>query len=268
MILEQIQGFISTPKLWDGKLLGVEQFEFPSINMHDFQPKPIPQNIRLGHQVEYIFHQLIAYSEQYEILLFNQPIKNENRTLGEIDFILKDTKENALLHIELTYKFYLIDDSKPNPIYQLIGPNKKDSFIEKINKIKNHQFKLLHKEETYNLLNNKLIDINKITSKVCFKGQLFIPFHKKKYSIEPFTKHSIYGFWITKIDFKSVYFLDFVYFIPTKKEWLVAPHNQVNWKNYDAIIIDISSLHSNFQSPMIWLKNSCNQIEKAFIVWW
>ena len=91
MIKAQCLGFLNTPPLWEGKQFDIQQFEFPSIDLSSFQPEPLPQNIRLGHQVEYIFKQLIEHSAQYNILVYNLPIRKEKRTLGEIDFILKVT---------------------------------------------------------------------------------------------------------------------------------------------------------------------------------
>lgn len=268
MMEKQFQGFINTPNLWDGHLLDVEQFDFPVIDLRLFSPNPIPRNIRLGHQIEYIFHQLIEFSGLYEILLFNLPIRNENRTIGEIDFILKNRSDNSLLHIELTYKFYLIDETIAQPINQLIGPNRMDSFYDKITKIKNKQFKLLQKEEATNELKNNSIEIKNISSKACFKAQLFIPFHNKEQAKKPFKKKSIYGFWIRKIDFKASYFYTYLYYLPIKKEWLIEPHIHVPWKTHIEISLEIDAQHNNSKSPMVWLKNAFNVMEKAFVVWW
>ena len=268
MILKQFKDFINTPNLWESNLLEVEQFEIPEINLNLFNPKPIPQNVRLGHQIEYIFHQLIEYSGQYRILLFNQPVKNENRTIGEIDFILKNQIDDSILHIELTYKFYIIDEALSNPILQLIGPNRKDSFFDKINKIKNHQFKLIQKEETIKILKYNEIETNDIVSQACFKAQLFIPFHKKDVNITPFNKECIYGFWIKKVDFSGIDFLNNKYYLPLKKEWLINPYENVIWKTHELISIEIDQQHLQLKSPMVWMKNSSNEIEKAIIVWW
>ena len=69
MIKAQCDGFLNTPPLWEKKEYGVHQFVFPSLQLSSFDPKPIPQNIRLGHQIEYIFKQLIEYSNVYNILV-------------------------------------------------------------------------------------------------------------------------------------------------------------------------------------------------------
>ena len=141
----QYIGFLNTPPLWENKQFDIQQFEFPSLDLHSFHPAPIPKNIRLGHQLEYVFKQLVDYSEVYDIVLYNLPIRQEKRTLGEIDFILHDTTGDQLIHVEMTYKFYLVDPAISKPIHRLIGPNKRDRFFDKMEKIKNKQFPILQK---------------------------------------------------------------------------------------------------------------------------
>ena len=134
MIKAQCIGFFKTPPIWEKKQFDIQQFEFPSLELNLFYPKPIPRNIRLGHQMEYVFKQLIEYSEVYQVVLYNLPISQGGRTIGEIDFILKDKTRDQLIHVELTYKFYLINPEISEPKHQIIGPNKRDLFFTKMEK--------------------------------------------------------------------------------------------------------------------------------------
>jgi len=267
MELEQIKGFIGTPLLWEGNLQGVEQFIFPKSDMINFKVQPIPQNIRLGHQVEHIFHQLLDHGKIYEILLFNQPIKNENRTIGEIDFIVKDPHSQQVIHIELTYKFYIIDNQIKEKIHQLIGPNKKDNFYDKIQKIKQQQFKLIQSKEAVNLFKSKLIDEKNIISKAFFKAQLFLPYKSNIIDISPFNSACICGFWLRLTDFKTSDFYQQLYYLPSKKEWIIAPHENVIWKTYKETLILIKERHFNENSPMVWIRKSNALLGKFFIIW-
>ena len=90
MISAQCVGFLNTPPLWEKQQFDIQQFEFPSSELHAFYPKPIPNNLRLGHQIEFVFKQLVEYSNAYSIVLYNLPIRQVDRTLGGIDFIRKD----------------------------------------------------------------------------------------------------------------------------------------------------------------------------------
>ncbi len=267
MELQQIKGFLDTPLLWDGKLLGVEQFIFKNPDIQSFEAQVIPQNIRLGHQVEHIFYQLLDHNQNYEILLFNQPIKNENRTIGEIDFIIRDTQTQEIIHIELTYKFYIVDITISEKIHQLTGPNKRDSFHDKLQKIKQHQFKLIQSKETLNLFKTRSIDSKKIISKTFFKAQLFLPYKSAKINITPFNSACICGFWLRLEDFESAFFYKELYYLPSKREWIIAPHKDVAWKTYKETCIIIKERHSQNNSPMVWVRRNSTLFDKFFVVW-
>lgn len=268
MDLEQVKGFINTPTLWEGKLLEVEQFNFPLLELENFTIRDIPKNIRLGHQVEHIFNQLVNYHKGYEILLVNQPIKNEIRTIGEIDFIIQNTETKEITHIELTYKFYIIDITISDKVHQLIGPNKRDSFYDKIEKIKNKQFKLLHTKEAANLLHNNKIAIKKNSSKTVFKAQLFKPYKANNLNIAPFNNDCICGYWLRMRDFDTLEFNSQYFYLPSKKEWIIATHENVVWSSFKNIKTEIEESHKRNHSPMVWMKKSQQEFEKFFIIFW
>lgn len=267
MELQQILGFINTPALWDKSLLGVEQFNFPTIDIENFEPKPIPKNIRLGHQIEHMFHQLIEHSKAYEILLFNTPIRDNKRTIGEIDFILKDNKSQELIHLELSFKFYLVDEANSIVIHQLIGPNRKDSFYEKIQKVINKQFKLIHTKEAINILHDNKIKTKNIISKACFKGQLFTKYKTINTSLSPFNNNCIFGYWITLKEFSITEFRSSKYFLPIKHQWIITPHQEVDWLTFSETFAIITTQHLNQNSPMVWRKIDDSTFEKIFVVW-
>ena len=139
----QIQGFYETYPLWKGKQFGMEQFVFPESDINQAVEVKIPDGLRLGHQMEYVFEHLIQQSNTYEVVLKNVPVLDGKTTIGEIDFILQDLVTEAIVHVELTYKFYVIDPSISEPIHRLLGPNRRDMFFTKLDKMKTAQFPLL-----------------------------------------------------------------------------------------------------------------------------
>ncbi|NNK21559.1 MAG: DUF1853 family protein, partial [Flavobacteriaceae bacterium] len=120
--------FLSTQPLWTRQQFGIEQFIFPEINLEEVQEFPIPSRMRLGHKMELVFNAAMEKQSSYELIERNIVIQRGNRTLGELDFLLRDTSDNSLIHLELTYKFYLIDNEISEPIYRLVGPNRRDMF--------------------------------------------------------------------------------------------------------------------------------------------
>jgi len=268
MELEQAKGFLNTPSLWEGTLFEMAQFDFPEIDFTHFTPTAIPKNIRLGHQIEHLFYQLLAFSKAYKIILFNQPIKRDKITIGEIDYIVQNTENESITHVELTYKFYIIDPTIPETIHQFIGPNRRDSFYEKLEKIKNKQFKLIHTSEAINELKGNGINIKKIVSKVCFKAQLFTPYHQKEINCAPFDVKCIVGYWLRLNDFYRSEFCTKEFYLPTKPEWILAPHTQVAWQSFTTILLAILERHAQKNAPMVWMKKSTTSVEKFFVVWW
>ena len=268
MTKAQYLGFLNTPPLWKNKQLAIPQFEFPSLELESFQPTAFPSNIRLGHQLEYVFQQLMDYSATYEVLLFNLPIREDKRTLGEIDFILRDTTSDQLIHVDLTYKFYLIDPTIPEPIHRLIGPNKKDQFFDKMEKIKNKQFPLVHTPEGVKALADKQIDHLQVAHQCCFKAQLFSPYEDSTVHIGTLNKDCLAGYWLRLEAFITAEFATAQFYMPPKLEWVIEPNNQVVWKSHVDIMVDIRLHLLEERAPMIWLKKSTTEFEKLFIVWW
>jgi hypothetical protein len=67
MIKAQCIGFFNTPPLWEKRQFDVQQFEFPSLAIHRFQPKPIPRNIRLEWVMEP--NDQVAWKSHTEIMI-------------------------------------------------------------------------------------------------------------------------------------------------------------------------------------------------------
>ncbi len=268
MNLEHFDAFINTPPLWKHKEFNITQFSLPEINLNQVIIREIPSKLRLGHQLEYVFKQLVSQTALYEISIDNLPIRNNTRTLGEIDFILTNKISSELIHVELTYKFYLIDPSIKETIHQLIGPNKRDLFFTKLEKIRNDQFKLLHSPEGIEALQKKDIHHESVHHQVCFKGQLFVPYKGRVSPISPLNGDCIVGFWIAFNEFNSASFSSYQFYMPNKLSWLLPPNDNVQWKSHQKIIFDIRQKNYMNISPMIWIKKSETRFEKCFVVWW
>lgn len=261
-------GFLNTPPLWENQQFDIQQFEFPSLALQSFQPMTIPENLRLGHQVEYIFKQLVEYTEAYNVILYNIPIRQEKNTLGEIDFILKNKTSNQLIHVELTYKFYLIDPEILEPIQSLIGPNRNDTFFLKMEKIKHKQFPLLHSLAGIKTLQDHNIDHLKIEHQCCFKAQLFQPYGSKEINIRNLNKGCLVGYWLRLDDFNQPEFANAQFYLPTKSEWIIEPNDQVVWQSHIKILMEINLRLIKKTAPMIWLKDTKGAFEKLFVVDW
>ena len=106
----------------------------------------------LGKRAEIFFAEAIRQSSHYDLIAQNLQLIHNKQTLGEFDFFLKEQNTQQSLHVELVYKFYVYDSSFKQQLDRWIGPNRKDSLLKKIEHIKSHQFPLLFREESQELL--------------------------------------------------------------------------------------------------------------------
>ncbi len=268
MIDKRYIGFLKTPALWTNEQFGIRQFKFPEMTLNDFVAQPIPGKLRLGHQMEHVFLQLVNQSGTYQILLHNLPVKKGNLTIGEIDFIVMEIETSKMVHVELTYKFYIIDTDISEPIHQLIGPNRRDMFFSKMEKIKQRQFPLLHSVEAIDALEPYGINPQKIEHECSFKAQLFVPFGEASVHIRPLNKACVKGFWLKFDDFNTEEFQGYSYYIPYKSEWVITPHQDVEWQTHCEILIEINLRMIEENAPMVWMRKSETEFEKIFVVWW
>lgn len=263
-----LEAFYNTAPLWTREQFGLPQFEFPSIDMDSVKNVAIPEKLRLGHQMEYVFRHLITTSEAYEVVLANVLIDEGKVRLGELDFILKNNLTNNYLHVELAYKFYIINPNISEPIHRLMGPNKRDMFYTKLDKLKEKQFPLLHHTSLKQKWDALGIDPLEIEQQCCFKAQLFTPLKEEKLAIRPLNTSCHAGYWVRFEQFNTNLFKHYQFYIPAKKEWPLPPDNQVLWNNHYNTLLDIYLKHLKQYAPMLWVRTTEGALFKLFVVWW
>ncbi|MFS4416907.1 DUF1853 family protein [Maribacter sp. 2307ULW6-5] len=264
----QLKGFLNTPALWKNTQFGLRQFQFPSVQLHRLVPEAIPQNIRLGHQMEHVFRQLLQTSKTHDILVHNLPIRRQKQTLGELDFILRERSTMELVHVELTFKFYIVNTAISEPVHRLMGPNKRDMFFTKVQKMKDQQFPLLRSPEAIAALKNLAGDPMGIRQEACFKAQLFMPFGQDPANIRPLRHAAIKGYWLRLHDFKGPYFKGARFYLPHKREWPIDPHLGVAWQGHYETLLEVNLHMLKKNAPMVWMLKANGDLEKFFVVWW
>ncbi len=255
-------GYQNTPFLWEDGLLGIQQFRS---NHKPFSIKErVDDTIRLGNYVERLVSYEFSQDQSIHILKENTQIISNKTTLGEIDCLL--LQDNQPLHLEIAYKFYLYDASVGITFLDCwIGPNRRDSLVLKLNKIEKKQFPLLYSEACQHLLECLDLNIDVIQQRSFFKAQLFIPYQSTIDFIE-LNKDCVQGFYINLSELSS--FKDCKFYIPKKLDWLIEPHSQVDWMNYQKVQERIKEFHEKKSTPLCWIKYPNGEIEKLFVVWW
>ncbi len=272
-IKHQYAGFIQSQTLWE---------ELPLFDLNSFQFQPthtqksfdllnnltISENEVLGKRIERFFELFLNQSSDYTIILKNQQIFADKITIGELDFILKSVSNNCIIHVELVCKFYVYDPKINSELERWIGPNRKDSFLEKIDKLIHKQFPLLYREESEFVLQKNNLNHHNITQQVCFLGNLFVPHFDKKRTYPIVNNACIIGTWVSYKDFLYESFNSYTFYLPLKKDWISTPIKELDWKSFHEIMPDISNSLKNKKSPLLWLKNKEDFFSKLFIVWW
>ncbi|AFL79870.1 protein of unknown function (DUF1853) [Aequorivita sublithincola DSM 14238] len=224
-----------------------------------------PKNSVLGMQAEACFEAYLKQSKNYELLAANIQINGEIETLGELDYIVRNLKTEEIVHIELACKFYLYEqNADTSEEEKWIGPNRKDTLFDKLEKLKLKQFPLLYKDETIQKLQTLHIEIP-TSQQLCLKTFLFLP---KKMSAEKFPKafhDCIVGYYINSSHFEKDETA--LYAIPNKKEWLLPIDEMNNWHTFSETKQLIETQLKIKKSPLIYKKTPHN-IERFFIIWW
>lgn len=263
-IQKRYDGFLQTNCLWkDDVIYQLRQFEIiPKSSKINIE---IEEKLRLGKYIERFVSFQLEQEKSIKIISENIQIQQNKRTLGELDCIL--LKDNEPIHLEIIYKFYLYDDTiGTTEIEHFIGPNRKDALVEKLTKLKEKQLPILYSYECQKYIKDIGLSPEKIAQQVYFKAQLFVPFSNKNIELKNLNINCICGFYFTQKELKN--FSDCKFYIPTKKDWLVIPHQNVNWLNFDNFKeISNEFLQRKF-SPLCWLKLTNGEIQKFFLVWW
>lgn len=249
----------------DESITGFPMFNLSELNVRTDLDFELPTKLRLGHMVEKIVSELIKSSTNYEMLHENIQIMKGKNTIGELDFIIKNTITNQLIHLELAYKFYLYDPTlSENPSHNWIGPNRKDSLKEKLEKLKTKQFPLLFNEATKSKFTT--IKIAEVSQMLCLLVSLFVPYEYKG-KFDTVYEKVIKGYYVNFEEFKHFNHSGKAYYLPTKKEWGIDPSENENWSGFEVIKKEMQRQLQKEHSPLCWQKHK-DSYESFFIVWW
>ncbi|MCK0156773.1 DUF1853 family protein [Cellulophaga sp. F20128] len=262
----QFQGYTNTPALWvEDVVCGLSQFEWNRKKTMLFN-EALADSLRLGKRVERFVSAELTNDKEITILAENVQIQDNKLTIGEIDCLLK--KGPIVFHIEVIFKFYLYDKNVgTTEIGHWIGPNRNDTLLKKLNKLKEKQLPLLYNTHTASVLKGIGIAASEIQQSVIFKAQLFIPY-KTKEDIEfsLVNKDCLTGFYI---HFSELFQLNSCkFYIPEKINWLLDVQTQVNWMHYPEFYIKMEDSVLHQRSPLCWIKFPNGSSKKMFVVWW
>jgi hypothetical protein len=107
-----------------------------------------PSLTRLGFYAEALLEYFLTHGPHARLIAANIPLRTAERTLGEVDFLLKNVLGERL-HWELAVKFYLQigEGEGAATLAHYVGPNLQDRFDLKHARLLNHQLGLSARDE-------------------------------------------------------------------------------------------------------------------------
>jgi len=200
------------------------------------------KNNRLGYYFEALFLAFFHLSPYVEVVLSNHQVILNKATLGEIDLVILKGKE--LIHLELSIKFYL-QHQKSELFENWLGPNGKDDFLKKRNKLIDQQLKMTNHID--------IADKKKLKSKALICGQ----FYQKSSELLPWqgelTEKRIYLHHKELNNFLAENGIEKVYLL-TKPNWFS-----------DQLILD-EALATDVNSTLFEKIDEGHQMKKAILL--
>jgi hypothetical protein len=263
--IQRFKGYLNTPLLWEhNSIQDLEQFELHTTHVGSNEIN-VPDKIRLGKLVElFVFFQL-EQNQTIEVLAQNLQVIHDKVTIGELDCILRNLE--SYIHMEIVYKFYLYDKTMgPLEIDKWIGPNRKDSLSQKLNKLTHKQLAIIDHFKTKELLLDLGLDLHVLKQKVFFKAQLYVPKSLLKSTFEVINNSCIMGCFIGMSEYLAMH--DFYFYMPPKLDWLIDPHADVKWLTHKEFTPYIEAEINQSRSPLCWMQNKEGAVQKLFVVFW
>ncbi|PRP66565.1 DUF1853 family protein [Nonlabens agnitus] len=280
---DRFKAFYQTSTFWQGTLGGIEQFPLSNFDFshlsdeeHVLELPSIPHGTVLGKRAEYFFEFCARQSSNYEVLASNVQVFRGNRTLGEIDYILKHKSTQQVFHVELVYKFYIFELGKNyksaylsrdqnQELSSYVGPNRRDYFIKKFDHLKKRQLPILQLPETLELIQSLNIDVTQIKQQVCFLAHVYIPREMWQREFKYLNKRCIKGYYMDEFAFAKAITSN-LYFLPEKKQWKMRPQSLQVAFTHEQLLPEVrQSLERGF-APMIWMQWPSGEFESFFVV--
>ena len=263
-IQKQFDGFCETPFLWQDSLEGLQMISLPDTFLEGYPEIDKSKHLRLGKLIEQFVLFTLKQTENIKLLAANIQVFNGKLTIGELDALLLQNK--LPIHLEIIYKFYLYDPTVEGELNRWLGPNKNDSLVQKLTKLKEKQFPLLYAPETQETL--KALQVNELVfqQQTYFKAQLFVPYEQLNARYPHINNSCIKGFYVKYQNINVM--ANSSFYIPTKLDWLLEPFNAVEWLSFESFKRMVFEFIQAKKSPMCWVKNNDGTLQKFFVVWW
>jgi hypothetical protein len=172
----------------------------------DHNPAPLHAQLaatrswKVGLYFESLLAEWFRWHSQYDLLAQNLQVRDETRTLGAFDFVLRHGTGQAQ-HWEVAVKFYLQRQASEDWT-AWVGPNQRDRLDIKLERMRHHQLPLSARLEAANALAS--IHIAEPPEQIALlKGMFFVPWNAPSLRPRGCAPETPVGQWITTSDFAA-----------------------------------------------------------------
>src|SRR5690554_363603 len=215
----------------------------------------------LGKYAEQLVATFFNHSIQHHLLGNNIQLISQNKTIGEVDFLLENQKTKTNIHLEFAIKFYL--KTTENGAVEYLGPNAKDSLARKLKKMHEHQLQLLQKHQQLLPLGFQKIIFH---PKLLMKVYSFFPFEEWKKRDKNFATE---GWWLKFKDWESlVEVASYFQFINDKKQWIFPYSSQNKMQDIPESKVYLNKFFSKDRNYVMVIRWDTNKkiVDRGFIV--
>ena len=182
--------------IWDhARSTALYRSALPLLQRLDRDPAPLLQHLalrpvkRLGYYVENLLGFAFAHLPGWRVVAEHWAIREQQRTVGELDFLLQPPQSDSLLHLECAFKLFLLH--RPDAgIRGFIGPSARDRLHLKLDKLFQQQLTLSQHPHVTSRLTQP------IGQRLGWlKGWLFYPFGQPQAAISGLEPNHPHGWW-------------------------------------------------------------------------
>jgi hypothetical protein len=174
------------------------------------------------------FESLLAFwladpaNSLYRLVASHIPIRDGNRTLGELDFLVQDKASGRFQHWEVAVKFYL-GVKAGGDYHHWVGPGLGDRLDLKVSHLLQHQLSLTGHPAARAAL--ETLGVSHCTSACLLKGRLFYPLDVEQLAWQPMAacpRHET-GWWLPAGDFPARFDAAALDWLPLPREHWLTP---------------------------------------------
>lgn len=223
---------------------------------------------RLGHYFEALYACLLQDLFGWEVIARNLPVREGGRTLGELDFLVRNPRTGQVEHHEIAIKFYLGCRAAGDGAARWYGPNSRDRLDLKAGRLLSHQARLSELPATRSTLARLGLPLPDCV-RVWMPGYLFYPREQRLAPPAGVVANHLRGYWTRAA---SIAPEEMVNAVPLEKPHWIGPWQQAEAPD-SALAVEFAERIASGGAPRLFARlrqsperGDWREVERFFLV--